>query len=108
MSCKDCDAYCINAGEEDAVSCEGYIPKSQTNADSNMRIYSTNRTNSAIGGEKMTNGDAIRSMTDEELAEWFIKVQDDVADYYDGGHAFAPELPTMENSWLDWLKQESK
>lgn len=33
MSCKDCDAYCINAGEEDAVSCEGYIPKLQTNAD---------------------------------------------------------------------------
>ena len=55
-----------------------------------------------------TNADRIRAMTDEELAEWFIKVQDDVADYYDGGHAFAPELPTMENSWLDWLKQEAE
>ena len=56
----------------------------------------------------ITNANRIRAMTDEELAEWFIKVQDDVADYYDGGHAFAPELPTMENSWLDWLKQEAK
>ena len=57
---------------------------------------------------RISNADRIRAMTDEELAEWFIKVQDDVADYYDGGHAFAPELPTMENSWLDWLKQEAK
>ena len=54
-----------------------------------------------------TNADRIRAMTDEDLAEWCIKIQDDVADYYDGGHAFAPELPTMENSWLDWLKQEA-
>ena len=57
---------------------------------------------------RISNADRIRAMTDEELAEWFIKVQDDVADYYDGGHAFAPELPTMENSWLDWLKQEAQ
>lgn len=56
---------------------------------------------------KKTNADRIRAMTDEELAEWFIKIQDDVADYYDGGHAVAPELPTMKNSWLDWLKQEA-
>lgn len=60
-------------------------------------------------GEVMgyTNADRIRAMTDEELADWFIKIQDDVADYYDGGHAVAPELPTMKNSWLDWLKEEA-
>jgi len=56
----------------------------------------------------LTNADRIRAMTDEELAEWFIKIQDDVADYYDGGHAVAPELPTMKNSWLEWLKQEAE
>ena len=61
--------------------------------------------NILITGKK-TNADRIRSMTDEELADWFIEIQDDVADYYDGGHAVAPELPTMKNSWLDWLKQE--
>lgn len=53
-----------------------------------------------------TNADKIRTETDDELADWFIKIQDDVADYYDGGHAFAPELPTLKDSWLDWLKQE--
>ena len=38
----------------------------------------------------MTWGDKIRSMTDEELAEWF-----------DG------ELPSKPKEWwLDWLKQE--
>jgi len=58
--------------------------------------------------QKQTNADRIRAMTDEELAEWFIKIQDDVADYYDGGHAVAPELPTMKNSWLEWLKQEAE
>lgn len=55
-----------------------------------------------------TNADKIRAMSDEELADWFIKIQDDVADYYDGGHAFAPELPTLKDSWLDWLKQEAE
>ena len=47
---------------------------------------------------KQTNADRIRAMTDEELAEWFIKIQND--------HVFAPDYPTMKNSWLDWLKQE--
>lgn len=62
-----------------------------------------------MGGlHKTTNADRIRAMTDEEMADWFIEIQDDVADYYDGGHAVAPELPTMKNSWLEWLKQEVK
>lgn len=52
------------------------------------------------------NADRIRAMSDEELADWFIKIQDDVADYYDGGHAFAPELPTLKDSWIDWLNKE--
>ena len=55
-----------------------------------------------------TNADRIRSMTDEELAEWFVKVQDDIADYYDKGHSIAPEMPTFKESWLDWLKQEAQ
>ncbi len=55
----------------------------------------------------ITNADRIRAMSDEELAEWFIKIQNDVADYYDSGHAYAPELPTMKESWLDWLRQEA-
>lgn len=57
---------------------------------------------------KQTNADRIRAMTDEELAEWFIKVQDDIADYCDWGRAYPPELPTRKDTWIDWLKQEVK
>ena len=53
-----------------------------------------------------TNADRIRQMSDEELAEWFVTIQADVADYYDSGHAYAPELPTMKENWLDWLREE--
>lgn len=52
------------------------------------------------------NADRIRSMTDEELAEFFVAIQNDVADYYDGGHAFEPDFPTHKNAWLKWLKKE--
>ena len=74
MSCKDCDAYCINAGEEDAVSCEGYIPKPQTNADRNMRILSTNRTNSAICGEKRTKGGRAMSERQEKKKRYNLRL----------------------------------
>lgn len=56
---------------------------------------------------KQTNADRIRAMTDEELAEWFIKIQYDVSDYYCGGHSCEPTLPTGKESWLGWLKQEA-
>ena len=57
--------------------------------------------------QKQTNADRIRAMTDEELAEWFIRIQYDVSDYYCGGHSCEPTLPTGEESWLGWLKQEA-
>ena len=90
---------CYGTKEKEACSCGG--------DESKCDFYDYVRERASLP-QKQTNADRIRAMTDEELAEWFIKVQDDVADYYDGGHAFAPELPTMENSWLDWLKQEAK
>lgn len=55
----------------------------------------------------MTNADRIRAMTDEELAEWFNRIQYDVSDYYCGGHSCEPTLPTGKESWLGWLKQEA-
>ena len=55
-----------------------------------------------------TNADKIRSMTDEELAEWFHRIQYDVSDYYCGGHSCEPTLPTGKESWLDWLKEEAQ
>lgn len=56
----------------------------------------------------ITNADRIRAMTDEELAEWFHRIQYDVSDYYCGGHSCEPTLPTGKESWLGWLKQEAK
>lgn len=53
----------------------------------------------------ITNGDHIRAMSDEELADWFVKIQDDIAGHYDKGHSIAPELPTLKESWLDWLRE---
>ena len=39
---------------------------------------------------KKTNADRIRSMTDEELAEFMANIE-----------------PCRESAWLDWLKQEA-
>ena len=48
-----------------------------------------------------TNGDKIRAMTDEELAEWIYKVQDEDA-LRKGNY-----LPPLSKSWwLDWLRKE--
>lgn len=55
----------------------------------------------------VTNADRIRSMSDEELADWFYRIQYDVSDYYCGGHSCEPTLPTGKESWLCWLKQEA-
>lgn len=55
-----------------------------------------------------TNADRIRSMTDEELAELFISIQDDVANYFKSGAETEPEFPTFTSTWLYWLKEESK
>lgn len=61
-----------------------------------------------MGGlRKTTNADRIRAMTDEELAEWFHRIQYDVSDYYCGGHSCEPTLPTGKECWLGWLKQEA-
>ena len=47
-------------------------------------------------GTDMTNADRIRSMTDEELAEW---IHDQIIDRNIG-------IPS--DTWLDWLKQEAQ
>ena len=54
-----------------------------------------------------TNADRIRSMTDEELAEWLNDMQ---------GYSFScglieariSEYPNRYNAWLEWLKEEAK
>lgn len=43
-----------------------------------------------------TNADRIRSMTDEELAEWLNNINT----------AYAPETVVSRHGWLEWLRQE--
>lgn len=50
----------------------------------------------------VTNYDRIISKTPEELAAWFIKIQDDTADYIDG--QYSRNLPATSESWALWLK----
>lgn len=53
----------------------------------------------------ITRGDSIRAMTDEELAEWFGKIQYDTAYYCAGEDKQKYPYP---DGWLDWLKQEAE
>ena len=46
-----------------------------------------------------TNGDAIRAMTDEELAEWIVN------DLIEPGYRSADVEYAY---WLDWLREEAK
>ena len=50
---------------------------------------------------KMTNADRIRSLSDEELARWFVTIELKIL-------RLQPmlERPTLEEDWLEWLKQE--
>ena len=53
-----------------------------------------------------TNADRIRSMTDDELAEYFMGVADCPLPYQ---YKYCPnEDKTCLNCWLNWLKQEVK
>ena len=52
-----------------------------------------------------TNADRIRAMSDEELAEWFGKIQYDTAYYCAGEYNQRYPYP---GDWLDWLKEEVK
>jgi hypothetical protein len=56
-------------------------------------------------GDPMTNADRIRSMTDEDLAEWLAK--------HNERSAVCPNFgahdcqASCRKCWLDWLKQEA-
>ena len=54
-----------------------------------------------------TKADLIRAMSDEELAEFFFCIRDDVASYY-GGDGYEQKYPVASKGWLDWLRQEAE
>lgn len=49
--------------------------------------------------KRVTNADRIRSMTDEELAEYFSDLIRDTQEY---------EYCENSSDWLKWLKKENK
>ena len=53
---------------------------------------------------KRTNADRIRSMTDEELAEWIAEYTDCLCGIHKPG--CSKTKGTCVATWLDWLKQE--
>ena len=53
-----------------------------------------------------TNADRIRSMSDEELAEWIAELSDCAACKCDAKHPkCAVSDKTCAGTWLDWLKE---
>jgi len=56
----------------------------------------------------ITNEGWIRSMEKEELAEWFVTIQNDIADYFFSQANKMPILPTQIHTWLEWFEEEHK
>lgn len=81
MNCKYCRANCTGAKHDREIAlCLGYDPPK-------------------------TNGDFIRSMSDEELAEFIDAVQSDA--YEHGVNETAiNDYPNSYGEWAEWLRQE--
>ena len=57
----------------------------------------------------MTEADRIRTMTDEELAEWITELTDCAVYPYTRKDAPCISIgQTCAASWIDWLKQEAQ
>lgn len=54
----------------------------------------------------MKNGDAIRAMTDEELADW-LGVYCNGQTAQEAGKPCTSGMGSCEECWLDWLKEEA-
>lgn len=54
-----------------------------------------------------TNADRIRSMTDEELADW-LGVYCNAQKAHEVGKPCVSGIGSCEECWLDWLKQEGE
>ena len=52
---------------------------------------------------KPTNADHIRAMTDEELAEWIVMVEQRIIEVNP-----MLERPALYADWLEWLKEEGE
>ena len=53
--------------------------------------------------ERKTNADRIRAMTDEELADWLVMVEQRIIEVNP-----MLERPALYADWLEWLKEEAE
>lgn len=75
-----CKTSCCIYGQTIQVGATGYIPPL-----------------------KKTNADHIRAMTDEELAEWIVMVEQRIIEVNP-----MLERPALYADWLEWLKEEGE
>ena len=54
--------------------------------------------------KRMTNGDRVRAMTDEELAKWLCKIHGTCAEWC--ANAKDCDGDNCDSALLDWLKEE--
>ena len=69
-----------------------------------VRTYTVSATDPVLITGRKTNADRIRSMTDEELAEWIADYTDCLCKIHKDGCSKTKE--TCVATWFDWLKQE--
>ena len=99
MSVYFCHIPCSNKNEY------GYCKTSYC-INSNLPNYTVlpNVIVGSIPKKPKTNADRIRAMTDEELAEWFLKIAACPCDAMNDGCALNDD--TCKQAWLDWLRKE--
>ena len=106
MNCKDCgNTHAALPGFPNHVFCDYYHLHMSNIADASRCEH--------FKPKVKTNADRIRSMTDEELAEWLAK-QEYRRVAFDGwlplcNHVMGPRTcheNGCEKCWLDWLKRE--
>ena len=73
-------------------------PPWQTNMGMSNAYWSVQKCIEVIEEERKTNADRIRSMSDEELAEWLTSITDD---------AQSDAKTRCDYQWSEWLKEES-
>lgn len=96
MNCKDCCQDCQRIGCDIELECSGYVePSNGTKERMDKRLEMMYK---LYPNAKPTNADRIRSMTNEELADWIT-----------GIHLLTKEVGSfgeVSDKWLNWLKEE--
>lgn len=104
MNCKDCCQDCQRIGCDIELECSGYVePSNGTKERMNERLEMMHK---LYSDAKPTNADYIRSMTDEELADWYFDKFFLYVPYCSIIEDGCPEHDDCRICLLRWMKQE--